>query len=967
MFPIRRNHIVLSTVAGIVLCVAAPVHAQDYTLRAVIGTFGSGNSQFRVPAGITVGGDQAIFVTDTNLNKVQKFDLAGGFLTAWGGAGEANGKFNAPTDICEGPSGNIYVVDTANNRVQYFTPAGQFIQNFGTGGSDKSAPGKFNTPLGIASFGSDRIYVADSLNHRVQILGKSGDFVAAFGSFGVNPGEFDEPSGIAINQTTGDVYVVDSGNNRIQCFTKDGIYKRQWGSFGSSYGQFANIGGIAIDRQGNVFVADTANVRVQVFSASGEFLNSIEGPFGQARTFLGPRRVAVDRYGSLYVTDSGGGTSANQRFMIFDPLGVDNRPPVTTISYSRERAEGQWFAGPVGLTLTAADVAGGSGVKTITYKLDGGQPTTVQGTKVTLDVASDGLHTLSYFATDIAGNVEPEQSVRIDIDSVVPTLDVTAAVDGKTITLNATDSLSGIDRVEYTLDGGPGQIYTAPLVLDGKRHKVIAVALDKAGNPSTTRSIVVNIAPQQVAIPSASPGGFPIPVRVRLTDPAPAGGLTVAMTSSSTGFVVPASISFAAGEYEKQFAATPTPVSVKTPVTLTATANAQTVSAMIEVVPPSVQTVTSNPTVLTGGGAGIIRVALNAPAPKAGTPITLSSSNAALVIATKSSIAVGKQFVDIPFKTLPVGGTKDTVVRVNASVTGSSGTDTFADITVQRPTIKTITATPALVAGGKPVTITLTFTGAIPASGAQLSLVSNATAVSVPKIIQLKANTTSVTIPCTTSVVSTRTPVVLTGELNGKSADVTIAVRAIEVLKLVSSPTVLQGGASAKLTVTLTEAVPKGQTITVALSSNQPALTVPATVTIPAGKSSAVVDIQSSTVGQLVTANITATVNGGSTAQSIQLKPVEVSKVTLTPAAVKGGGSVQATITLASTAIVDTVVTLSSALPGTASVPSTVTVPKGSKSVTATVTTTAVTANKSVKISATSGVTPVSATLNVLK
>ena len=122
MFPTRRNQIVFSTVAALVLYAAAPVHAQDYTLRSVIGTFGSGNSQFRVPAGITVGGDQAIFVTDTNLNKVQKFDLAGGFLTAWGGAGEANGKFNAPTDICEGPSGNIYVVDTANHRVQYFSP-----------------------------------------------------------------------------------------------------------------------------------------------------------------------------------------------------------------------------------------------------------------------------------------------------------------------------------------------------------------------------------------------------------------------------------------------------------------------------------------------------------------------------------------------------------------------------------------------------------------------------------------------------------------------------------------------------------------------------------------------------------------------------------------------------------------------------------------------------------------------------
>ena len=121
MFHLQRSHILPATVAGIVFCAAGPAHAQDYTLRTVIGSLGSGNCQFRSPAGIAIGGDQAIFVTDTNRNLVQKFDLAGGFLNSWGGAGEANGKFNAPTDICEGPSGNIYIVDTANNRVQYFS------------------------------------------------------------------------------------------------------------------------------------------------------------------------------------------------------------------------------------------------------------------------------------------------------------------------------------------------------------------------------------------------------------------------------------------------------------------------------------------------------------------------------------------------------------------------------------------------------------------------------------------------------------------------------------------------------------------------------------------------------------------------------------------------------------------------------------------------------------------------------
>jgi len=967
MFPIQRSFIGFAAVAGIVLCISAPVQAQDYTLRTVIGSLGSGNSQFRAPDGIGIGGDQAIFIADSNLNKVQKFDLAGGFVTAWGGVGEANGKFNHPTDLCEGPSGNIYIVDTANNRVQYFSPTGQYIQNFGTGGSDTSAPGKFNTPLGIASFGSDRVYVADSLNHRVQILGKSGDPISSFGSFGVNAGQFNQPAALAVNQTTGDIYVVDTGNSRIQCFSKDGIYKHQWGGFGSNYGQFANIGGIAIDTHGIVFVADTANVRVQVFSANGTFVNSIEGPFGQARTFTGPRRVAVDRYGTLYVTDSGGSTSSAQRFMIFDPLGVDNRPPITTISYSRERADGQWFAGPVSVTLTAADLVGGTGVKHIIYQVDGGAPVTTSAVKVTLEFPTDGRHTLTYHAVDIAGNIEGDHVVNIDIDSVAPSLDLQSSLDGKTITMLASDQPSGIDKVTYSIDGGALLEYSTPLTLDGKRHQVIATAIDRAGNKSPTRTVTVNIAPKEVIVPAFVAGGVPLKVTVGLTDPAPTGGLVVTLKSSSTLATIPASITFAAGEVERDVNIVTTPVSTGVAVTINATANAQTVSQTFQLVPPSVQSISSTPETLTGGAAGVLRVTLNGPAPKSGTALTLGSSSTSLVIATKATLVAGKTFIDVPFKTLPVGGSGDTVARVMTTTAVGGGASAAVDVTIQRPTIKAISALPSPVTGGKPVTVTVTFTGAMPTSGGTLFLTSSSQALVCPTTLSVKANAATATFVCTTKAVATRTPVVLKASLNGKEVQTTINVRTLEVLKIAASPVSMTGGTTAKLTVTLTEAVPKGQSVTVALSSDSIKMTLPATLVIPAGKSSGVVTMQSSAVGELWIAYATASLNGGSITQGIQIAPVEVSKITLLPAAVKGGSSSQLTVTLAAAAGVDTTVMLTSASRPAASLPATCIVPKGSKTVTVPVSTTSVTKNVSVKLTAQSGFVPMSGSLNVLK
>lgn len=37
-------------------------------------------------------------------------------------------------------------------------------------------------------------------------------------------GQFSEPSGVAVNEATGDVYVVDKGNNRVEYFTAGGVY-----------------------------------------------------------------------------------------------------------------------------------------------------------------------------------------------------------------------------------------------------------------------------------------------------------------------------------------------------------------------------------------------------------------------------------------------------------------------------------------------------------------------------------------------------------------------------------------------------------------------------------------------------------------------------------------------------------------------------------------------------------------------
>jgi peptidoglycan/xylan/chitin deacetylase (PgdA/CDA1 family) len=83
----------------------------------------------------------------------------------------------------------------------------------------------------------------------------------------------------------------------------------------------------------------------------------------------------------------------------------------------------------VTVTLSATDNAGGSGVASVSYSIDGAAAVTVPGasTRVVFAApanhADDGIHTLSFYATDLAGNVETPQSLQVRMATRPPRLD----------------------------------------------------------------------------------------------------------------------------------------------------------------------------------------------------------------------------------------------------------------------------------------------------------------------------------------------------------------------------------------------------------------------------------------------------------------------------------------------------------------------------------------------------------------
>jgi hypothetical protein len=110
-------------------------------------------------------------------------------------------------------------------------------------------------------------------------------------------------------------------------------------------------------------------------------------------------------------------------------------------------ADGAWLNHATTITLTATDDPGGSGVASIAYTLDGVAHTVAgSSAQVALPASPNGAHTLSYHASDLAGNVSADQRLELHIDTIGPTTLAKPAKGrkGKAITLKClvADNLS---------------------------------------------------------------------------------------------------------------------------------------------------------------------------------------------------------------------------------------------------------------------------------------------------------------------------------------------------------------------------------------------------------------------------------------------------------------------------------------------------------------------------------------------
>jgi sugar lactone lactonase YvrE len=192
--------------------------------------------------------------------------------------------------------------------------------------------------------------------------------------------KLNNPQGLAVNSSNGDLYIADAGNNRIRKVS-GGIITTLVGGGAIS---LANPYGVAVDNGGNVYIADTGSNVVRKWSngvvttvagtGTGGF-NNYTGS-ATATSLFGPRSVAVDTFGNLYIADYTNDlirkvTAAGALTSVLDVLG----PMAVAVDAAGDVFVASAGSDVVGELATSGLISVFAGDQTLGYIGDGGVAT----------------------------------------------------------------------------------------------------------------------------------------------------------------------------------------------------------------------------------------------------------------------------------------------------------------------------------------------------------------------------------------------------------------------------------------------------------------------------------------------------------------------------------------------------------------------------------------------------------------
>jgi hypothetical protein len=469
---------------------------------------------------------------------------------------------------------------------------------------------------------------------------------------------------------------------------------------------------------------------------------------------------------------------------------------------------------------------------------------------------------------------------------------LTAAVPAGGATINLSSSNPGAVPVPATITMPANTAWMQFQVQAGQVTAPEPVTLTATLN-SASASAQFNLQPPSLKSLTISPatisGGAQPQGIVMFNGQAPAGGAIVSLSSDSPMVNPPTSVTVAPGSFSASFPIPTSGVTANTTATVTASYGSAFVQAQVTLTPqqPPLSLVLS-PTSTTGTGGSFATVTIASP----------SSTDEVLQVASSNpSIASVPNGVVIPagsttggFNISTSSVSAQTVVTI--SVSGGGVTKT-ANLTVN-PTAPTTTPPPTPAAPSL-------LSPAADANVAQpiifdWSDVANATSYEI-QIDDSKNFSASLTFRQTVSVSQATVtglpaqrlfwrvrafnsagvagPFSATRRFTAQGGGSTSSPASLSAVSV--SPTSVVGGTAAQGTITLTGAAPSGGAVVTLSSANASVVSVPASVTVAAGASSATFGVNTSTVAANTGVTITATYGGVSRSTTLTVTPASTS------------------------------------------------------------------------------------------
>ena len=182
----------------------------DGTVSHMFGTQGTGPGQFVFPVSIAQDPHGFLYVGEYgDKQRIQKFTVAGEYVTEFGEHGSGEGQFQRPSGM-SWQNGEVYVVDAFNDRIQVFTDDGKFARVIRL--PEKSEPLEYPYDLRVTK--DNLIYVIENKSARLTVMQLDGTIVGRFGKPGRGMNEFYQPWDLTV-LSDGRVLVADTGNHRL--------------------------------------------------------------------------------------------------------------------------------------------------------------------------------------------------------------------------------------------------------------------------------------------------------------------------------------------------------------------------------------------------------------------------------------------------------------------------------------------------------------------------------------------------------------------------------------------------------------------------------------------------------------------------------------------------------------------------------------------------------------------------------